>query len=120
MRKHVITIVGILMMAMTQAAFADAQLLAALPAANSVVVSPQALMLNFSEQIRPDASLITVKGPDKQIIKTEPFAISGTNPTEVLLPFGQILHSGIYQVDWQVLSVKGHKKTSGMFQFTVK
>ncbi|MDU6224402.1 MAG: CopC domain-containing protein YobA [Enterobacter asburiae] len=104
---------------MTPSVLAHAHLKQQIPAADSVVIAPQALTLNFSEGIEPGFSGVVVMDAQKQIIKTGTASRDEQNKAQLTVPLEQTLASGTYQVDWHVVSVDGHK-TKGSYHFSVK
>ena len=89
------------------------------PAADSVVSAPQSLTLNFSEGIEPGFSGVVVTDAHKQVVKTGAVTRDEKNKAQLIVPLGQTLATGTYQVDWHVVSVDGHK-TKGSYHFSVK
>jgi methionine-rich copper-binding protein CopC len=104
---------------MTPSVLAHAHLNQQVPAADSVVTAPQALTLNFSEGIEPGFSGVVVTDAQNQVIKTGTATRDEKNKAQLTVPLEQTLASGIYQVDWHVVSVDGHK-TKGSYHFSVK
>ena len=80
---------------------------------------PEKIQLEFSEGIELKLSSVTVKGPAKTTVGTNPaiYAAGTDKAIEVALPAG--LTAGTYTVDWRILSKDGHK-TKGTFAFTLK
>ncbi|VFS55968.1 Copper resistance protein CopC [Kluyvera cryocrescens] len=83
------------------------------------VPHPQALTLNFSEGIEANFSGVTLKGADGKTLKTGKATRSESDKTQLIVPLPEALASGIYTVEWHVVSVDGHK-TKGQYQFSVK
>ncbi|MEX3020780.1 CopC domain-containing protein YobA [Kluyvera sp. STS39-E] len=81
--------------------------------------SPQALTLNFSEGIEANFSGVTVKDADGKTIPIGKAARSESDKTQLVVPLPEALASGLYTVEWHVVSVDGHK-TKGQYQFSVK
>ncbi|TFB20716.1 CopC domain-containing protein YobA [Lelliottia nimipressuralis] len=103
----------------TPSVLAHAHLKQQIPAADSLVTAPQALTLNFSEGIEPGFSGVVVTDAQKQAIRTGTATRDEKNKAQLTVPLEQTLTSGIYQVDWHVVSVDGHK-TIGSYYFSVK
>jgi methionine-rich copper-binding protein CopC len=103
----------------TPSVLAHAHLKQQIPAADSLVTAPQALTLNFSEGIEPGFSGVVVTDAQKQVIRTGTATRDEKNKAQLTVPLEQTLTSGIYQVDWHVVSVDGHK-TTGSYHFSVK
>ncbi len=90
------------------------------PAANSEVSpSPQSLTLNFSEGIEGHFSGVTLKGPNQQNIAIGKAVRNENDKKQLIVPLTESLTSGLYTVEWHVVSVDGHK-TKGQYQFSVK
>lgn len=101
-------------------ALAHAHLKSHYPAADAqVTTAPQVITLDFSEGIEPGFSGIKVTGPDKQQVKTAKAQRSAQDEKQMIVPVEETLTPGLYQVEWHVVSVDGHK-TKGNYQFTVK
>lgn len=103
----------------TPSVLAHAHLKQQIPAADSLVTAPKALTLNFSEGIEPGFSGVVVTDAQKQVIRTGTATRDEKNKAQLTVPLEQTLTSGIYQVDWHVVSVDGHK-TAGSYHFSVK
>lgn len=104
----------------TSQALAHAHLQQQTPAANSEVSpAPQTLTLNFSEGIEDNFSGVTLKGPNQQTITIGKAVRNGTDKKQLVVPLTESLASGLYTVEWHVVSVDGHK-TKGQYQFSVK
>lgn len=90
------------------------------PAANSEVSpSPHSLTLNFSEGIEGNFSGVTLKGPNQQNIAIGKAVRNENDKKQLIVPLTESLTSGLYTVEWHVVSVDGHK-TKGQYQFSVK
>jgi Uncharacterized protein, homolog of Cu resistance protein CopC len=101
-------------------AWAHAHLQQQIPAADSEVsTAPHALTLHFSEGVETHFSGVSVTGPDGNAIKTGNVVRSNADKAQLEVPLEQTLTPGLYQVDWHVVSVDGHK-TKGHYQFSVK
>jgi methionine-rich copper-binding protein CopC len=103
----------------TPSVLAHAHLKQQIPAADSLVTAPRMLTLNFSEGIEPGFSGVVVTDTQKQVIRTGTATRDEKNKAQLTVPLEQTLTSGIYQVDWHVVSVDGHK-TTGSYHFSVK
>ena len=104
----------------TSPVWAHAHLQQQLPAADSEVSpAPQTLTLDFSEGIEANFSGVTLKGPDQQTIAIGKAARNEADKKQLIVPLTQTLASGLYTVEWHVVSVDGHK-TKGQYQFSVK
>ncbi|MDW3561899.1 hypothetical protein CIW68_01435 [Enterobacter cloacae] len=98
---------------------AHAHLQQQIPAADSQVMAPQTLTLNFSEGIEPGFSGVVVKDAQGNVVKTGDIQRDEQNKAQFNVPLEQTLVTGTYQVDWHVVSVDGHK-TKGSYRFSVK
>ena len=103
----------------TPSVLAHAHVKQQIPAADSLATAPKALTLNFSEGIEPGFSGVVVTDAQKQVIRTGTATRDEKNKAQLNVPLEQTLTSGIYQVDWHVVSVDGHK-TTGSYHFSVK
>lgn len=102
------------------AVWAHAHLKQQVPAAESEVSpAPQSITLHFSEGVESRFSGVTVTGEDAKKVETGKAVRSETDKTELTVPINQPLASGLYTVNWHVVSVDGHK-TQGQYQFRVK
>lgn len=102
------------------AVFAHAHLKSHTPASNAeIVTTPQTITLDFSEGIEPNFSGVKVTGPDQAAVKMGKAQRNAENEKQLIVPVEDALTPGVYQVEWQVVSVDGHK-TKGHYQFTVK
>ncbi|MGK9173022.1 CopC domain-containing protein YobA [Yokenella regensburgei] len=116
--RHVLLLVSMLLT--TPLAFAHAHLKTQIPAASSqATTNVKALTLNFSEGIEPAFSGLTLTDSKKQTIRTGKATHDKDNDTQLVVPLEQSLQPGVYNVDWHVVSVDGHK-TRGTYSFTVK
>ena len=98
-------------------AFAHARLVSATPAANSMAMpAPTELRLKFSEGIEIKFSKVKVLGPDKTPIATGPIKVDPNDKSLLIVPMTAALPDGKYTIEWQVVSVDGHK-TSGSYAF---
>lgn len=100
-------------------ALAHAHLIQQSPAADTTVaVAPQALTLRFSEGVEPKFSGVSVTNDKQQIVKTGAIARS-EDKMQLVVPLETPLAAGVWQVEWHVVSVDGHK-TKGNYRFTIK
>ncbi len=109
---------GLSSFAMARTAFAHAELVTAVPAADATVrPAPTELDLTFSDQIEIKFTGVTVIGPDQNRVKTGTKTLKDDGRTfTVLLPAS--LAAGPYKVQWHTLSADGHK-TTGDYTFNV-
>lgn len=99
-------------------AFAHANLKAAEPANEAIVSSPSALNLTFSEKPNLQFSKVELIDADGKSVETEEPMLMDSGKT-IMVPVFGVLKPGIFNVDWSVLSVDGHK-IKGSYTFTVK
>lgn len=116
---HLSGLCAALLLSVSPQVFAHAHFTEQTPAAKSVVSAPSELTLVFSEGIEPSFSKVTVVGPEKKNITTGKLLVTGADKTHVSLPLSQPLEQGEYNVNWNVVSVDGHK-TKGEYTFSVK
>lgn len=104
----------------SQPALAHAHLKASEPADKAEVASsPQVLTLNFSEEVEPAFSGVTLLDARQQTIASEKVRLDSEQHSRLIVPLKAPLAAGDYQVNWHVLSVDGHK-TQGSYRFSVK
>ena len=100
------------------AAFAQAHLEQATPAADSTVNSVNELRLVFSEGVEQAFTQVVISHDQAPVpvssIKTEP----GNKKTLIVTP-AQPLPAGTYNVKWNAVSVDTHK-SAGDYSFTVR
>jgi len=107
-------------LAFSSAALAHAHLKHQFPAADAAVSeSPKALTLSFSEGVEQNFSKVMLTGPSNQLVATGKPTRSGSDDKQLEVPIEAPLKAGHYQVQWQVVSVDGHK-TKGSWAFSVK
>lgn len=107
-------------MAFSSLAAAHAHLHASVPADNAQVTSsPDALTLNFSEDIEAAFSGVTLVDSHQKPVATAKARVAADQKKQLIVGLPQPLKAGDYQVNWHVLSVDGHK-TSGHYRFSVK
>lgn len=105
-----------------QQALAHAQLKSQLPTEGAAIEqsqAPKVITLDFSEGIELAFSKIKVTNTDGKEITVGKLSLDPVNNTKLLLPLESDLAEGNYLVDWNVVSVDGHK-TKGSYQFSVK
>lgn len=119
MRKALFSIVAAFAFACaTGSAFAHAHLEKATPAAGATVSAPSAIRLEFSEDIEPKFSGLTLTGPGGAASLGTATLAPGRADT-LVVPVEKPLAPGAYTVKWRALSADSHK-TQGAFSFTVK
>ena len=101
------------------AASAHGKLESATPAAGSTVdASPEALRLTFNEDVESSFSSIKVLNATGASATKEKATVDLTNPRVLKLSLPK-LESGLYTVQWGVMTSDSHK-TKGTYTFTVK
>ncbi|WP_233148847.1 copper homeostasis periplasmic binding protein CopC [Shimwellia pseudoproteus] len=99
---------------------AHAHLQQQLPAQQAVLAAaPQEIRLTFSEGIEPGFSKITLTDAKRHPVKTGQLHTLAGQQQVAIVSVDSPLAAGEYQVDWQVVSVDGHK-TRGSYRFTMK
>jgi copper resistance protein C len=99
------------------AAQAHAFLDHAVPAAGSTAPAPREVRLWFTEAVEPAFSAVTVTNAAGDRVNVGKLAIDSHDPQELHVRV-KPLASGVYQVQWRVISVDTHR-TRGNFSFTV-
>lgn len=98
-------------------AFAQAVLLSATPAANSMAMpAPTELRLKFSEGLDPKLSVVTVIGPGKAAVKTGAVELDPKDNTVLIVALPGSIPDGTYTIKWEVMPTDGHK-ISGTYSF---
>lgn len=80
--------------------------------------SPADIFLKFSEAIEVKFTKITITGSDKKVVNLDKITVDPQDKTRLIAAIKQPLVAGKYTVNWQVVSVDGHK-TKGHYNFTV-
>ncbi|SDR29616.1 hypothetical protein SAMN05519103_01806 [Rhizobiales bacterium GAS113] len=107
----------LLSLGLVSPAFAQANLVSATPAVNGMAMpAPTELRLKFSEGIELKFTKVKVTGPGKKAIETGPAKLDPSDNTLLIVPLTAPLPDGIYTVDWQAVSIDGHK-TKGSYGF---
>ncbi|AWP32651.1 copper homeostasis periplasmic binding protein CopC [Pantoea eucalypti] len=118
--RMIIAVTAAGMMAFSSLAGAHAHLQSSLPAAKAqVTTSPDALTLNFSEDIEAAFSGVTLLDSAQKPVVTAKARVESDQKKRLIVGLPQPLKAGSYQVNWHVLSVDGHK-TAGSYRFSVK
>ncbi|ORM75068.1 hypothetical protein HA48_01020 [Pantoea wallisii] len=104
----------------SQQVLAHAHLQTPVPGENATVDhSPQQLTLTFTEDVEPAFSGIELLNEQNQPVAVEKMQRNDKQHDQLIVPIGEPLPAGRYQVKWHVLSVDGHK-TKGSYSFSVK
>lgn len=118
--RMVIALAAAGLMAFSSLAAAHAHLESSAPAAKAqVTTSPDALTLNFSEDIEAAFSGVTLLDSAQKPVETTKARVEADQKNHLIVGLSQPLKAGSYQVNWHVLSVDGHK-TAGSYRFSVK
>ncbi|AMG58901.1 copper homeostasis periplasmic binding protein CopC [Pantoea vagans] len=118
--RMVIALAAAGLMAFSSLAVAHAHLESSAPAAKAqVTTSPDALTLNFSEDIEAAFSGVTLLDSAQKPVETTKARVESDHKNRLIVGLSQPLKTGSYQVNWHVLSVDGHK-TAGSYRFSVK
>jgi methionine-rich copper-binding protein CopC len=116
-RLHIPATALLLSLGLPATAIAHAELVSATPAAKSMAMPPPTEpRLKFSEGIEIKFTKVKVTGPDKKVIETGPAKLDPSDNTVMIVPLAAPLPDGKYTVDWQAVSVDGHK-TKGSYGF---
>jgi methionine-rich copper-binding protein CopC len=78
--------------------------------------APTELRLKFSEGLEIKFTTVKVTGPGKKAIETGPAKLDPSDNTVLIVPLKAALPDGKYTVDWQAVSIDGHK-TKGSYGF---
>ena len=118
--RMVIALAAAGLMAFSSLAAAHAHLQSSAPAAKAqVTTSPDALTLNFSEDIEAAFSGVTLLDSASKPVAIDKARVESRQKKRLIIGLSQPLKAGSYQVNWHVLSVDGHK-TAGSYRFSVK
>lgn len=118
--RMVIALAAAGLMAFSSLAAAHAHLQSSAPAAKAqVTTSPDALTLNFSEDIEAAFSGVTLLDSASKPVAIDKARVESGQKNRLIVGLSQPLKAGNYQVNWHVLSVDGHK-TAGSYRFSVK
>ena len=119
-KKTILSGVAVSLLLVSQAALAHAHLKSSQPAADAALAaSPQALDLSFTEDVEPAFSGVTLLDASQKPVVSEKAQQDAKQHSRLILPLKRPLAAGDYQVNWNVLSVDGHK-TQGSYRFSVK
>lgn len=119
MRKTLLTLAAVALVAAAGVASAHARLIMSSPKAGESIAAPKGLSLHYSEGIVTAGSSVSVSGPGGAAVATSPLAVGGQDKRLVIVNFtGPVVH-GAYKVHWHMKTDDGHE-TDGDFGFTVK
>jgi methionine-rich copper-binding protein CopC len=115
MTQHLLT--AALLLSLAGPLTGHAILIDASPAANATVTGPKInIHLKFNSRIDGRRSLIRVVLPDHS---AKSLGIDAQVTSDILTASAQGLQTGLYTLQWQVLSTDGHI-TRGEFQFQIR
>jgi hypothetical protein len=98
-------------------AFAHAELLSEVPAAESVAESPlKDLRLSFSEALNLPFCKLSLTDSTGNAITVGELALDAQDDKVLVAPLSDTLPAGTYKVDWTAVSNDGHKST-GTYTF---
>ena len=118
--RKVIALAAAGLMIFSSLAAAHAHLQSSAPAAKAqVTTSPDALTLNFSEDIEAAFSGVTLLDSAQKPVETTKARVESDQKNRLIVGLPQPLKAGSYLVNWHVLSVDGHK-TAGSYRFSVQ
>jgi methionine-rich copper-binding protein CopC len=115
LRKATSFAAAALLLALAPAAFAHTHPEKMSPAADASVAAPASVTIEFSGDLEPKFSSITVVNATGHVVNTDPSKADAKTMTVALPP----LPAGIYTVDWTAVSVDSHR-SKGEYKFTVK
>ena len=109
----------LLSLGLASPAFAHARLVSAKPDVNGMAMpAPTELRLKFSEGLELKFTTVKVTGPGKKAIETGPAKLDPSDNTLLIVPLMAPLPDGKYTVDWQAVSIDGHK-TKGSLRLRI-
>jgi copper resistance protein C len=100
-------------------AFAHAQLEKATPPVGGTVASASEIRLEFSEDVEPRFTGLTLTGPGGASVPLGAAKVESGDQKVLIVPIAKALAAGDYTVRWHAVSVDTHH-TQGTFEFTVK
>lgn len=111
--------VGVVLVGLTGAALAHAELKSATPAVNGTLsVAPAKIDLSFDEGVNLAFTGVVITGPDNKVAPIGKATLTNQNQTRVV-PISGAIAVGQYTVGCHASSADGHK-THGTYKFTVK
>lgn len=117
-RRAIAGRLGVFMLAAAQAAAAHTHLHAQTPAADAVVSAPVEIRLEFSADLEPALSTISLSAADAAPLKTAKSTV-GNDQRKVMTLALPRLAPGQYTVHWVAVAEDGHR-AQGTYRFTVK
>src|SRR3982751_609756 len=111
-------IVGLALLLSPSSALAHARLLRSDPAEGSRIVSPQWIILWFSERPEITLSSAVLKDQSGKDFPVGPWKARADNPRAMTIPVVETLAPGTYTLAWRTAASDGHP-SRGTFSFTV-
>ena len=99
------------------AAFAHTHPVSMTPAANSTVAAPGSITINFSGDLEPKFSSITVTNASGKVVSVAKSVVSSTDAKVMTLALPK-LPAGVYTVKWVAVSVDSHREKDS-YKFTI-
>jgi copper resistance protein C len=122
MRVVTVTAVIVTMLAGSLITTAHGNLESAEPAPNSTIPeAPARVTARFSEELDPEGSSMTVRGPDGSVVDAGDGRADLTDPDRTLMTvtLQGNLPNGTYTVEWVTQSAEDRHTEEGTFRFTV-
>ena len=117
--KHNLAIfAALLLMAISPVSMAHAKLQKSVPAANAELKeSPKNIRIDFNEKLEPAFSAISLSSVEGRKIATEKAVVDASDSKVMTLAL-PVLKSGQYQVNWNAVTVDGHRVRSS-YKFSI-
>jgi copper resistance protein C len=87
------------------------------PAANSTIAPPNSITINFSGDLEPKFSSITLTNASGKVVSVAKSVVSSTDAKVMTLALPK-LPAGVYTVTWVAVAVDSHRE-KGDYKFTV-
>jgi copper resistance protein C len=115
-RTAIVALLCIFLLAVP-AAFAHTHPISMTPAANSTVAPPDSVTINFSGDLEPKFSSITVTNASGKVVSVAKSVVSSTDAKVMTLALPK-LPAGVYTVNWVAVSVDSHREKDS-YKFTI-
>jgi methionine-rich copper-binding protein CopC len=99
------------------AAFAHTHPVSMTPAANSTIAPPDSITINFSGDLEPKFSSITLTNASGKVVSVAKSVVSSTDAKVMTLALPK-LPAGVYTVNWVAVAVDSHRE-KGDYKFTI-
>lgn len=118
---HALSFMLVMMLGFSSSsALAHAHLKQQSPEAEEILTkAPSEIALKFSEGIEVKFSKIKLSDANNSSVETGALTLDSNDNTRIIAPLNSNLSPGKYNVNWNVVSIDGHK-TKGNYSFTVK